>query len=284
MAAGSYQIVASHLGGVLKDTSLVTVTAPASPLPPPPSPLPDGLYPNRPADYTTVVSDYAFDGPLPANGASGAMPDGSGWLVINTSHYMTTVNDPTERIDGGNALDWMYDVHADNGLSTSYGHVNYPVPSGVTDWYVAFSIWHSANAQLNPVSNKLFEWLGQDPQGFGADFMIQTAGQDGFWEFNAQRVNPTAVKNSQRFLPNLSAGPSPKGQWVTVEILVHFGTTANFDCWLNGVHTHHYTGLRDIYIPSAGSEFTLNTTWGGAGGAITQAWHRRVGHILIAHP
>jgi len=55
---GAFHVIATQQGGTLADTAAVTVTAPGS----------GGLYPNRPANFTTVVSELDMSQAVPPGG------------------------------------------------------------------------------------------------------------------------------------------------------------------------------------------------------------------------
>lgn len=271
--AGNYQIVVSHVGGVKKDTSFVTVTGAASPPPPPPPPTPPpppvgGLYPNRPSNFSTIVTDYAMDA-MPPGGtwADRSIGDGSGWGIVGNPTRVLDAGDP---ISPSYVMQWTYP--AGQGTPTtsfSAGKIYHTVPSTVKEFYIAFSVWHDANFEWNAVSNKLVMLFGEN-----TDIAFQSKHNNTYWNIIDQ-------KNDVSYDPNVSPGTNPTGRWVKVEYQFRLGAGGYLKMWTDGNMVHNRTGTN---FQNTANELALDGTWGGGNGPSTRTSTRRIGHILIAHP
>lgn len=237
------------------------------------------IYPNRPANYTTVITDYDFPTAIPTGGG-GTIPDGSGWVAVNSNNTLVKASDAGDPISPSSVLQWTYvsgQGTPTNG--TAFGHLFKTMPSGLS-FYVAFSLFHDANFEWNAVSNKLFEFLGQRVGGGAADFMIQTRVFGTYWTCTSQNALGDDV--SYNLAPNVAAGANPTGQWVKVEMLVTLGASGSLKIWVNEVLVSDYPS--QVFFTPAGAEFSLNSTWGGGSGPTTRDSTRKMGHIFIAQP
>lgn len=252
---GTYQIIASHIGGTLMDTSVVTVSGSA---PPPPT---GGLYVNRPANYTTVLSDYAFNDSYP-NGTATDQPVGGGWNLIYWLNggisTVTKVSDPTGPISPSNVLQWKYYA---GGPAGGVGDLYHSLPN-VNRIYVAFALKHDANFEFNGVSNKLF-YL--EP----GNFILQSR-HDNDWY--------SLYKGGTAYTPSINT-PITKGTWEMVEILAD-GVAGNVKVWINGqLRTN-----QNISFTQAWNQMKLDSTWGGFSVPRTRDSYRWVDHIFVATP
>jgi hypothetical protein len=252
---GSYRVIATQQGGGIADTSAVTITAPVS-----------GPHANRPVNYTTVISDYAFNDVPPA---SADAPMGTeGWNVVFASGGgLTRETDPTAPISPTNVLQWHYGPGHTAG--TGVGNVYREVDPSITEFYVAFSVWHDSNYEWNSISNKLFYI---EP----GNIILQS-------RHNNEYLSVYIGQSDVNYAPT-NPRPIPLGQWVNIEYQVKRGPSGFIRVWMNGVLVTSYTGINVPAGDGQTQELKLDSTWGGQTGPTTRDSYRRIDHILIATP
>src|SRR3989344_2090391 len=215
---------------------------------------------NRPASYTTTVTDYAFNDSVPAT-AQGSI--GGGWSISwNAAGRTSIVADATAPVSPSNVLQWKYDAGGSSG--SGVGDLSHSLPS-VSQVYVAFAVKHGTNFEFNSISNKL---LYLEP----GNLILQTKAFQNWYSFYNGAAGGT-VGN-----PTVNT-PITVGQWEFVEILVDAGTD-NVKVWINGQ-------LRsNLSTPMAGgwNQVKLDSTWGGSTGPRTRDSYRLIDHGLIAIP
>jgi len=254
-SAGAFRVIATQQGGTLADTAAVTVTVPGS-----------GPYANRPANYTTVISDYAFNDVPPA--AADAPMGIDGWNVVFASGGgLTRELDPTAPISPSNVLQWHYPPGHTAG--TGVGNVYREVDPNITEFYVAFSVWHDANYEWNSISNKLFYI---EP----GNIILQSRHNNEYLSVYIGQYDVNYAPTNPR--------PIPLGQWVNIEYQVRRGPNGFIRVWMNGVLVTSYTGINVPMGDGQRQELKLDSTWGGQTGPTTRDSYRRIDHILIATP
>jgi hypothetical protein len=255
---GTFQAIAVQQGGTLADTAAVTITAPGT-----------GPYPNRPATYGRVLSDYAFDlASYPAGSAqyqdAPDIGDGSGWGSVGGA-LLTRALDPTAPRSPSNTLQWTF---GPGPGGTGVGMLYRTIPADVQELYVAFSLWHDPNFEWNTISNKLLYWSTISAQ----KIILESRFNENYWSFYIEAqdkiVDATINKNVD-----------PTGRWVNVEVQMKRGTAGFLKVWINGQPVSNYSG--SLPLVSGATDFNINSTWGG-GGTRTRTSYRRIDHILIA--
>ena len=254
--------------------------APAPPAPvdsapttPPPAPS-AGLYPNRPASYTRVVSDYAFSAATypGTSSASCELPGGfeAGWgLVLCNSSAMRRVSDPAAPQSAPYVMEQSYPAGAGSGGNVAgFLFFNGPGVQG-SELYVSLWVWYSPGFPWNTISQKLLYWESGNillQQKHNDDFLSMYIGaQDRVYDPN--RCTPTRADF--------------EGKWAHIEWQVKRGTNGLLRVWLNGTLCSDYA----VAVPTgSGNEFNLNSTWGGSTGPIPTTGTRRVDHVLLATP
>lgn len=225
-----------------------------------------GLYDNRPANYTTEISDYAFDEAVPGNNTDQSFGTG-GWSMIGGAD-ITIESDATAPASPPEVLQWLY---ADGGTAgESVGNIYRSISTSISELYVAFSIWHDANFEWNTISNKLFYW--ED-----GNIILQSRHNDTFLSVFIGALDVSYDPNG--YDPVQS---DFDGKWANIEYIIKRGNPGLLKIWLNGVLVMN----RAVEVPavSSFSELKIDSTWGGATANRTRDSFRRIDHILIAHP
>ena len=250
---GTFRVIAVQQGGTLADTAAVTLTAPGT-----------GFYANRPANYTKVVSDYAFGEVLPGNDADQPFGTG-GWSMIGGSQ-ITRVSDPTAPVSSPYALQWQFDPGAGG---TSVGNVYRVISMNTNELYVAFSIWHDPNFEWNTISNKLLYW--ED-----GNIILQSRHNDSYLSLYIGAYD--RVYDPNGYQPRQS---DFDGKWVNIEYIIKRGNPGLLKVWMNGQLVSNHA----VQVPtlSSWSEMSINSTWGG-GGTRLRTSYRRIDHVLVATP
>lgn len=270
---GEYDVRARRGSGPSEMGAVARVSVLAPPPPPPPPPPPSANYPNRPANFTQIVTDYAMNTAVPGTSGDRPLGDGSGW---NATGDPQRVSDPTDPVSPPWVMEWTYP--AGQGTLTesfSAGKLYRALPTNATEFYVAFPVWHDPNFELNPTSNKLV-FLVKDG-GFGLN--LESRHFNTLWV--TQAGNYPIVGTTTLLVPNVWAGPNPAGRWVKVELLVKLGPAGHFKLFLDGALAANHTGTN---FPTGLEEVLLDGTWGGGGGPTQRTSYRRIGHVLIATP
>ncbi len=255
--AGAFRVIATQQGGTLADTSSVTVSIPGS-----------GPYANRPVNYTTTLSDYAFrDLPLVDNDS----PLGGGWSVYNNQNAtVSRVSDATAPQSPSEVLQWHFPTGHPSG--TNVGNVYRSAPANASEFYVAFSMWHDANFEWNSISNKLF-YL--EPGNIILQSRHSMAG--------GQKYLSVYIGGTGKDYAPTNNIPIPLGQWVNYEFIVKRGNSGVLKVWMNGTLVLDYANIA-VPTTTSGQELKLDTTWGGSTGPTTRDSYRRIDHIVVAIP
>jgi len=252
-AMGSFRVIAAQQGGALADTADVSIAVAGT-----------GPYANRPANYTKIISDYAFSEALPGNDQDQPFGTG-GWSMIGGSQ-ITRVNDPTAPTSPPEALQWQFDPGPGG---TSVGNVYRVLDRSVSQIYVAFALWHDPNFEWNTISNKLFYW--ED-----GNTILQSRHNDDFLSLYIGAYDRVFDPNA--YHPVIS---DFNGRWVNIEYIIKRGNPGLLKVWMNGKLVADHA----VQVPmiSSWSEVSINSTWGG-GGTRTRTSFGRGDHILIATP
>lgn len=256
--------------GTLTRSATATVTAAPVPPPPPPAPEPEPevppstpgnpSYPNRPANYTRVISEYGFGDAVPTN-QEGKLGN-SGWLATwNGSGLTRRGTDATAPVSPSSVLEWAY-TRTGTPVGGGVGNVARYLSPNLRQVYIAFWMKHDSQFEWNPISNKL---VYLEP----GNIILQSRHWDQYFTLwiGAHGVDSWPQRNM----------PIPLGQWQRVEYLVD-GVAGFIRVWVDGVLVNSYTGR----IPTPWSELKLDSTWGGAGGTKTRDSFRWMDHILVA--
>src|SRR3989344_4012615 len=215
---------------------------------------------NRPASYTTTVTDYAFSDSVPAT-TQGSI--GGGWGISwNAAGRTSIVTDDTAPVSPSNVLQWKYNSGGSSG--SGVGDLSHSL-SSVNQIYIAFAVKHDANFEFNSISNKL---LYLEP----GNLILQSKHFQDWYSFYNGAAGGTVGQ------PTVNTSITV-GQWELVEILVDAGTD-NVKVWINGQ-------LRsNLSTPMAGgwNQVKLDSTWGGSTGPRTRDSYRWIDHVLIAIP
>lgn len=242
------------------DVEVRVLTESTTPTPPvtPPTPPAGGNYPNRPSNFTRVISDYGFDDAVPTNqeGKLGS----SGWVASWNSAGLTrraTASDAPR--SPTSILEWAFTqsgTRAGNGV----GNISRSIPN-LNRVYVAFWMKHDANFQWHPISNKL---IYLEP----GNIILQSR----HWE-NYFTVSIGSIGADQ--YPQINTNPT--GKWVFVEYLVD-APGRSIRVWADGVLVTNYSGT----VPSPWNELKLDSTWGGGGSTKSGDSFRWFDHIFVA--
>jgi len=256
-SAGSYRVDASA-SGVSASPSTVTVESASAPPPPPPSG--GGQYPNRPANYTRVLSDYGFGDVVP-NGREVAVGGGwgSSWNDAGLMRRGTATDAP---VSASHVLEWAF-TRTGTQSGGGVGNMGRGLPT-VNQIYVSFWMKHDSQFEFHPISNKL---LYLEP----GNLILQTR----MWDSNWFTINNGGGGGEFR----ATGYTLPLGQWVQVEYLVD-AVNNRIRLWADG------RLVVDVAANLAGGyrELKLDSTWGGSGGTKTRDSFRWIDHILVATP
>ena len=259
---GTFRVIATQQGGILADTSNVTVTVPSS----------GGWLANKPANFTNVRTNYGFDAPIPSATSDQPMGDGSGW---NVYYGFWPVHNSARISDASGGVSPTYVVQTDYPANTRGNTKFYfqPISASASEFYVAMRVKWDSNYEWNDISNKLFYI---EP----GNLVLQSRHNVG----GIQRYLSVYIgANDSDHLPTNNV-PITLGQWHTIEYLVRRGTTnGEIHIWLDGVTTLHETG---IFVPTTSSSnlLDINDTFGGGGPNRTRTSTRWIDHVYIATP
>lgn len=251
--------------GALTQSVTIQVTAaptPPPPAPPPPPPVPPappvgGLYPNRPANFTRVLSDFGFDTAIPVGQEA---PIGDGWRMgRNRQGTLTRSEDPTA--PRSPQYVWQSRYPAGMAAGGDIGIVYRSLPR-VSRVYVATWVKHDPQFQFNSISNK---YLYLEP----GNIILQTRHWEHYW--------PVWVGGRGLDIWPTRVAPIPLGQWQLVEWLVD-ATAGQLRVWVDGVLVTSYNGT----LPGNWEEMKLDTTYGGGSGSPSRDIFRWVDHIFVA--
>ena len=261
--------------GALRDTitALRAATPPPAPVDsatlPPPAPTGSNT-PNRPANYTRVVSDYAFT-EAPPTTSNDQCFGSAGWCMIGGgTSVVRRLTDAT----APNADKTVWEqTYAPGGGGENAAGIFYRNDAGVagTKLYASVWVWYSPGFEWNTVSQKFLYWesgnllLQQDHNGVPLSMYIGAPGYDVVYDPN------------QGCALSLSAF---EGKWRLVEWQVERGSPGLLRVWFDGKLCSDY---KVTVPPNGNQEFNLNSTWGG-GGQRSRTSFRRVDHLLIATP
>jgi len=153
---GGYRVIATQVGGILADTSPVTITAAP---PPPPPPPPGSFMANRPTNLNTLILDQPWTQEAPWSELF-EVPAGA----INIVSDASAPRSPTS------VLEFAYLNPTYNGSGAGSMNVDYPSQDEI---YVSF-IWRSTpQFTWAHYSNKLL-YIG-NPGGSGGNWIIEMA-------------------------------------------------------------------------------------------------------------
>ena len=225
------------------------------------------VYANEPANYTTAYIDYGFDDD-PSLG-TGDHQIGSGWGLIYGDGTTSLEVDATAPVSPSNVFEWYYPTGLTTG--TGVGNLYHTLPTGVSEFYIAFSIWHDSNFEWNTISNKL---VIIEPGGI----YFQTRHNATYWNFDI------IGSGSLIYNPNMATGPDPTGQWVNIELQIKRGNpTGILRVWADGELITEYTDA-NISTSTTGQQLMIASTWGGATANKARDSYRRIDHIYVSHP
>ncbi len=255
--AGNYRVDASA-GGVTASPSTVTVQGAASPPPPPPSG--GGRYPNRPSNYTRVLSDYGFDDAVPAGREK---PVGGGWgSSWNDGGLLRRGTAADAPVSPSQVLEWAF-TRTGTRSGQGVGNLARSLPT-VNQIYVSFWMKHDSQFEFHPISNKL---LYLEP----GNLILQTR----MWDSNWFTINNGGSGQELR----ATGYTLPLGRWVQVEYLVD-AVNNRIRLWADGrLVVDATTSLSGNF-----RELKLDSTWGGSGGTKSRDSYRWIDHILVATP
>src|SRR3989344_2080469 len=211
---------------------------------------------NRPASYTTTVTDYAFSDSVPAT-TQGSI--GGGWGISwNAAGRTSIVTDATAPVSPSNVLQWKYDAGGSSG--SGVGDVSHSLPN-VNQVYWCVFIKHSSNFEWNSISNKL---LYLEP----GNLLLESRLFQNYlpiWRSNGYGGTTT---------------PLPLNTWTQVEWLVDSVNKRSM-VWRDGVLE---TDLSMPVLAGGYGEAKIASTWGGSTGPRTRDSYRWIDHVLIAIP
>ena len=155
--AGTYRVIATQVGGILADSSPVTIT------PAPPPPPPGSFMQNRPATVATLILDQPFTTESP-------------WteLFEVPTGAINIVNDATAPRSPSSVLEFKFLNSSYSGSGAGSLNVNYTATNEI---YLSF-LWYASNPfTWANYSNKLL-YVG-DPSGGGSNWIIELACHEG---------------------------------------------------------------------------------------------------------
>lgn len=220
----------------------------------------------RPPSYATFI-DYPFSVSWPGGFNDRSVGDGSGFGITGNPLQVADASDP---VSPTGCIQWTYPVGSGTPAdSFSAGKIYHSMNPAISEWYFAFMVWHDANFEWNPVSNKLLMIFGDN-----SDIALQSKHNSTYW-------NVIDQKHDVSYDPNIAPGTNPTGVWVQYEVMFRLGAGGYLLVWIDGVSIMQRTGTN--FINFAG-EFALDGTWGGGNGPTTRTSFRRIGHLHVAHP
>lgn len=228
------------------------------------TPPPTAGHPNKPANYTKVLTDYRFATTLPVRQGA-PIGDGSGWSVNNGGGDMTIVQDPEK----GSVLQWRYRANRGTpGSSFNSGLAFFGCPTSTREFYIDFSVWHSADFEWNRVANKLFY---VEPGNIVLESRVDA---DNYLSMAGGGVPNGKISSTLRTFP--------LNRWIRVTLQVVRGPNGLIKVWADNALVVSYTGN----VPGTGSycELKLDSEWGGGSGPTSRDSYRRVDRIHIAVP
>jgi hypothetical protein len=241
--------------------------------PPPPPPPPSGLYPNRPASYTRVISDMDMSAVVPQGNAE--RPVGAtGWTLIydgNPSNF-SLVTDATSPQSPGTV--WRLRMRAGTygggvegvGSGSSFGNIGRPVPGNAL--YLSYWIKWSANWKWHSVSTKHLRFCNDN-------VIIPAIGRGGGSWLRAEALNPGIGYEPQVNVPLTT------GVWHHIEVVIVGGASGTIKTWVDGQNRTNYTGVN---VPCSGQIVSIDGYMGGGGMVIPADQWYDLDHVFVATP
>jgi len=265
--AGTFAVIATQQGGTLADTAVVSVTSPPA----------GGSYPNRPANFTTVISDLNLNQDVPAGSGERFVAGlGNTWSVIydgdgsGGSNFSRATDATAPQSPSG-----VWRLHVPGGTygtpgsggGHSFGSLGRPLPN-VQQVYVSVHVKWSNPYTNNPISTK---WLRFE-DGAGGNLLIQYSHNNDFLRASDESIG-------QAYEPQNGSRPT-LGVWHQVEVLLMQGNPGTVRVWVDGQLRTNYTNLRVNTVPW--NAFSLDAYFGGGGTAIPQDQDYWIDHVFIA--
>lgn len=241
---------------------------------PAPPPVTGALYPNRPANYTKVLTSWDMGTatyPTTSSPSCELVPDlnPEGWrLVLCPGNTMRRVSDATAPQSPPYVMEQVYPQGASSGGNVA-GFPFFNKPGiGATELYASVRVWYSTGFPWNDISQKFLYFAGGNlllTAKHNNDFLnVYIGALDQYLNANKCTVSKVDFE----------------GKWAQVEWQVRRGASGLIRVWLNGKLCLDYA----TNVPGVGEEFNLNSTWGGSTGPIPVTGTRRIDHVFLATP
>jgi hypothetical protein len=269
---GSFRVVATQQGGTLADTAQVTITLPGP-----------SSCSNKPASYTTVISDFNLSAPVPAGGNTERVIAGTPWSVIydgdpntggSTSNF-SLVSDPSAPMSPNGiwqlrerAGTWGDPPPGPNGYG--WGNLGVDVPN-VTKLYACWYTKWSNPFFFHPISHKYVNLFASN----GQLFLVQL-------RHNEQYFEAADVVPGNYLTPQVNGAPSLNA-WHRQELQVEVGNPGIVRIWIDGQLRTQYTN-QPILPGQTISSFGLYGHLGGGGYTLPVDQYQSYDHIYIATP
>lgn len=239
---------------------------------------------NRPAGYTTVVTDYAFSAALPTSPSDVSIGDGSGWS-LSSAGSLARVSDATAPRSAPYVAQWTYPPGHTAG--TSVGKFYRSVGSA-TAFYVSLAVKHSATFDFNSVSNKFVTFFNSD----GGTDLLETSHFGNPWTWQFERPGGTTLYGPTTAFGNALTESGLRNTWWNIEIQYIGGVGSGIvRVWAGrsdgsdgpvGQLVMEHTGI-NVYLPAP--EFQLDSTWGGGPPETPSVTsYRWIDHFYMSHP
>jgi hypothetical protein len=242
VSAGVATITATSEGK--SGTAVVTVTAappppPPPPVPPPPPPPPGGAWPNEPAGFTTM-NDFGW-----------TSVTGGGW----SGGGHTIVADPTAPFSPTSVAEFKFPIgFTSGGIAPGKAYIGIGAQRVmyIGYWWKASNPWQGHDSGINKIMFLVSNDFSNDV------IMTMRGGGSGPFKLDTY-VNGTYL-GANVTNPNVALGV-----WHRIELYVN-ANTREVRWWMDGTLLGSHTGVG--FASSSFSEFQINPTWGGVGGAV----------------
>lgn len=242
---------------------------PVDTTPTPPPPVTGAAYPNRPATYTRVLTNYPFTEAPPTTGVDTCPMGTQGWCMIGGGpeavQRITDATAPT-----GDKTVWEQAYRPGDGGGNAAGNIYFDKPTNTASkLYASVWVWYSPGFEWNQISQKLLYW--ED-----GNILLQQ---------NHNTNNPLSMYiGAYDVTYDINKCPNPgltsfEGKWHQIEWQVERGNSGLLRVWLDGKLCSDYR----VQVPAVSGwwQFNVNSTWGG-GGTRTRTSYRRVDHVFLA--
>ncbi|HZH40687.1 MAG TPA: hypothetical protein VFD85_06735 [Gemmatimonadales bacterium] len=216
-------------------------------------------WPNEPPTLT-VISDYAFDDPLPS-------PSGSlsgGWGINNPNGYATQLtNDAEAPLSPPNVGQWSYPVGFQGGSPPAAMYLDPPSHSKeayVGFWWKASNPWQDNNAATN-------EFITITTASPNSDAVIDLHEVDAAPTYAIDVITQFAGMSVAGLQPNVNNTNVTLGQWHRIEWYLKYSTTSTsgdgvIKWWLDGVLQGDYEN-QNMPDDAGFEQFQFRPAWDG---------------------